>query len=143
MGINLYWVGIGGRASSWVANYKLSPDPEQTYSIEAAISSWEIFYTELRVELTFINTLFIEGGIRTYITKSNSSISFTPQTSVYDWKLGLRFFDGNLEIGWWHRCFHPSLPYMPILQYEITGIEGGFDQIYILFRAETPLIRRK
>lgn len=102
------------------------------YQPEAAIASeWEVGYTQLETELELFNLLFIGGGVRTYITPGSSGRTFTPNTTVYDFCTGLR--RSPIEIGWRHRCFHPTVPYLPVFQQQITGLEGGYDEIYLRF----------
>ena len=99
--------------------------PEKVFIIEGAL------YTELEAELLILNTFFIGGGVRTYITPGNQ-YTFSPNNSVYDFHVGLRL--GKLfEVGLTHRCFHPSFPYLSFNNYELSGVEGSYDEIYIRF----------
>lgn len=62
-------------------------------------------------------------------TPGSSGWTFAPNTTVYDFRAGLR--RGPVELGWRHRCFHPTLPYLPLRDQQITGLEGSFDEIYL------------
>ena len=88
-----------------------------------------IMYTELECEIFLFNFIFCGGGVRTYITPHNSFFNYAPNTTVYDFKFGLRF--KGLEIGGRHRCFHPTFPYLPFYKQELKGLEGSFDELYI------------
>jgi len=99
------------------------------YEPAAAVESeWEIGYTQLEAEVLLFDLLFAGGGVRTYITPGNSW-TLAPNTTVYDFRAGLR--RGPVELGWRHRCFHPTLPYLPLRDQQITGLEGSFDEIYL------------
>jgi len=99
---------------------------------EALVSDWEIGYAQLEAEVELFGILFAGGGVRTYITPHGGITNWSPNTSVYDWRLGARW--KWLELGWRHRCFHPTVPYLPSLNQEITGLEGSYDELY--FRLE-------
>jgi len=109
-------------------------EPIETFYLEGA------FYTRLETELLIFNMLFVGGGVRTYIIPSNNGYTFTPNTTVYDFKTGLRFKDINdsiLELGWRHRCFHPTIAYLPLFEQEIKGMEGSYDKVYIRIQGRT------
>ena len=97
--------------------------------MECDIIEWGVFYTDLSCEVVLWDTLFAGGGVRTYVVPSHG-IHFSPRNSVFDFTAGLQW--RMLEVGWRHRCFHPMMPYSPIL--EVHGIEGGYDELY--FRIE-------
>lgn len=99
-------------------------EPEEAFFIEGA------FYTELEAEVLIFNTLFAGGGVRTYVTPGGSGYTFAPNTTVYDFGTGLRFKD-TLELGWRHRCFHPTIAYLPIFGQEVKGMEGSYDEVYL------------
>ena len=103
---------------------------------EIAVHEWEIGYTDLQAEVELFGVLFAGGGVRTYITPAGN-LNFSPNTTVYDWRLGLRY--EALELGWRHRCFHPTVPYLPLLQPEITGLEGSYDELYLRFEGRIPI----
>ena len=98
---------------------------------EADSLKWGVGYTQLEAEIELFALLFAGASVRTYITPSGP-LNFSPNTSVYDWRCGLRW--KMLELGWRHRCFHPTIPYQPIFKQVVTGIEGAYDELY--FRAE-------
>jgi len=106
-------------------------EPEERFAMEGA------FYTELEAEVLVFNTLFAGGGVRTYVTPGSSVVwSFAPNTTVYDFGAGLRFKD-TLELGWRHRCFHPTIAYLPLFEQEVRGMEGAYDEIYIRVQVRT------
>ena len=105
-------------------------EPEKSFFMEGA------FYTELEAEVLLFDILFAGGGVRTYVTPGNGSYTFSPNTTVYDFKVGMRFKD-TLELGWRHRCFHPTIAYLPIFEQEIKGMEGSYDEIYIRIQGRT------
>lgn len=92
-------------------------------------SEWEIGYTQLEAEIQLFDLLFAGGGVRTYIIPGSSGHSFSPNTTIYDFSTGFR--RGPLEIGLRHRCFHPTVPYLPVFGQKITGLEGSYDEIYV------------
>lgn len=103
--------------------------PEESFArIDGAI------YTELEAKVLIFNTLFVGGGVRTYITPGNS-YAFSPNTTVYDFNTGLRFKD-IVEIGWRHRCFHPTFSYMSGFEQELEGMEGSYDEIYLRIKGK-------
>jgi len=109
-------------------------EPEEIFTAAGA------FYTELEAEVLVFDTLFAGGGVRTYIIPGGSGYTFTPNTTVYDFGIGLRFKDINdslLELGWRHRCFHPTIAYLPIFEQEIKGMEGSYDEVYIRVQGRT------
>jgi len=114
-------------------------EPVETFDVEWA------FYTELQAEILVFNMLFVGGGVKTYVTPGNSGYTFAPNTSVYDFGTGLRFKDTDfpvlliqsLELGWRHRCFHPTIAYLPIFGQEIKGMEGSYDEVYIRVQVRT------
>ena len=114
-------------------------EPVEKFNVEWA------FYTELEAEILVFNMLFAGGGVRTYITPGSSDYTFAPNTTVYDFGAGLRFKDTDfpvlliqsLELGWRHRCFHPTIAYLPIFEQEIKGMEGSYDEVYIRVQART------
>jgi len=97
---------------------------------QAVISKYEIGYTLLEAEVLLFDLLFAGGGVRTYITPGNGW-TFAPNSTIYDFRAGLR--RGPVELGWRHRCWHPTLPYLPLRDQHITGLEGSFDELYIRF----------
>jgi len=92
------------------------------------VSEWQIGYTQMEAEVEFFGLLFAGGGVRTYITPG-SGWTFAPNTTVYDFGAGLR--RGPLEVGWRHRCFHPTFPYQPVFEQQFSGLEGSYDEVYI------------
>lgn len=98
------------------------------YEPYQAVYAEDIMYTELQAELEFFGFLFAGGGVKTYITPSGK-FNFAPNTTIYDFKAGLRL--SIFEVGWRHRCFHPTFPYQPIFNQELTGLEGGYDEVYL------------
>ena len=105
-------------------------EPEEAFFMEGA------FYTELEAEVLVFNTLFVGGGIRTYITSGHTGFTFSPNSTIYDFGTGIRFKD-TLELGWRDRCFHPTIAYLPIFKQEIKGMEGSYDEIYIRIQGST------
>ena len=97
----------------------------------AAVSEWEIGYTQLEAEVLLFDLLFAGGGVRTYITPGSSGRTFAPNTTIYDFCAGMR--RGPVEVGYRHRCFHPTLPYLPLRDQHITGLEGSYDELYLRF----------
>lgn len=95
---------------------------------EAVSHDWEIGYTELSVEAEIFGIFFAGGGVRTYIIPFAWD-NWIPNTTVYDWCLGVRW--EFLEAGWRRRCFHPTVPYLPLFEREITGLEGSYDELYL------------
>ena len=93
-------------------------------------SRWEIGYTELSAEVELFDLLFAGGGVRTYVTPAEG-LNFSPNTTVYDFRAGLR--RGPVEIGWRHRCFHPTIAYLPLMDVQMAGLEGGYDELYLRF----------
>ncbi len=106
-------------------------EPEEVLFMEGAL------YTELEAEVLLFNVLFAGGGVRTYIMPSDKNYTFSPNTTVYDFGAGLRLKKDTLEIGWRHRCFHPTIPYLPIFGQEIKGMEGSYDEIYFRIEGRT------
>ena len=96
--------------------------------------AWQIGYTELQAEVELFNLLFAGGGVRTYITPAGG-LNFSPNSTIYDFRAGLR--RGPVEIGWRHRCFHPTIAYLPVLDINVTGLEGGYDEIYFRIQARS------
>lgn len=93
------------------------------------ILQWAVGYTQLEAEVVFFRHLFAGGSVRTYITATDTWLNWSPNTTVYDWRVGLRW--PMLELGWWHRCFHPTIPYQPVFDQVVTGVEGAFDELYL------------
>ena len=109
-------------------------EPVERFAMEGA------FYTELEAEVLIFDMLFAGGGVRTYIVPGRGDFTFSPNTTVYDFGIGLRFRDINdslLELGWRHRCFHPTIAYLPIFGQEIKGMEGSYDELYIRVQGRT------
>jgi len=104
-------------------------EPEEVFKIEGTL------YTQLEAEVLILNTLFIGGGVRTYVTPGNGEFNFSPNNSVYDFGVGFRFKD-TVELGWRHRCFHPSFPYLSFNDRELSGVEGSYDEVYVRFSSE-------
>lgn len=88
-----------------------------------------IFYTKLECEVILFKHIFIGGGVRTYVTPSDSYFNYSPNAVVYDFKVGLQF--KGFEAGLKHRCFHPTFPYYPFRKQKLTGLEGSYDELYI------------
>lgn len=103
-------------------------------TISADAIEYGIYYTQLEAEMQFWQLLFIGGAVRTYIVPGNSDYTFSPRYSSYDFTAGLRY--KMLELGWRHRCFHPMMPYMPILDVDVRGIEGWYDELYLRVEVE-------
>ena len=99
-----------------------------TEPIEYDNLDWGVFYTELDAEVQLFRYLFAGGTMRTYMVPSEG-INFSPRYNVYDLRAELRW--QVLEAGWRHRCFHPMITYQPLLDVEIQGIEGGYDEVYL------------
>ena len=108
-------------------------EPMETFFME------EVLYTQLEAEVLIFNTLFVGGGLRTYVTAGHTGFTFSPNNTVYDFRTGLRLGD-NVEVGWWHRCFHPSFPYLSFDNCELSGVEGAYDEVYV--RLSSGLRRR-
>ena len=99
--------------------------------VEWDMLRWGVFYTELDAEIQLFRYIFAGGMMRTYMVPAEG-INFSPRYNIYDFRAGLRW--QMLEVGWRHRCFHPMIAYQPLLNVEIQGIEGAYDEIY--FRVE-------
>lgn len=97
-------------------------------TISADSLEYGVYYTQLEAEAELWEHLFISGSIRTYILPSGT-VNFSPREVVYDFSIGMRW--QPFEFGWRHRCFHPIMPYLPTLDIDVRGIEGGYDEIYL------------
>lgn len=104
--------------------------------LEVDTYEWGVAYTQLEAEVQLFDVLFAGGSVRTYILPADGWLSWSPNTTVYDWRCGLRW--RFAELGWRHRCFHPTIPYQPILNQVVTGIEGAYDELYIRLEGQFP-----
>ena len=104
-------------------------EPEEAFFMEGA------FYTELEAEVLLFDVLFVGGGVRSYITPGHTGFTFSPNSTIYDFGAGVRFKD-TLELGWRHRCFHPTIAYWPIFEQEIKGMEGSYDEVYLKIKGK-------
>lgn len=102
------------------------------YEPSEAFTFGGAFYTELEAEIMLFDILFAGGGVRTYVTPGSNRFNFSPNNAIYDFRAGLRFGD-NVEVCWWHRCFHPSFPYLSFNDHKLSGVEGSYDEVYVRF----------
>ena len=100
---------------------------------EHDVIEWGVLYTQLEMEALLFGHVFLGGSVRTYVLPTEG-IDFSPRSSVYDFHAGLRW--RMLEAGWRHRCFHPMMPYLPVLDVELHGVEGGYDELYVRIEVE-------
>lgn len=95
-----------------------------------------VLYTELEAEVLLFDVIFAKGGVRTYVVPNRDDYGFSPNSTIYDFGAGLRF-KNMLELGWRHRCFHPTIAYLPIFEQEIKGMEGSYDEVYLRMQVST------
>jgi len=105
-------------------------EPYEAFEMKGAL------YTELEAEVLMFNVLFVNGGVRTYVTPNNNDFNFSPNSTVYDFGAGLRFKD-TIELGWRHCSFYPIFPYLPVYEHQMKGMEGAYDEIYLRIEGKT------
>jgi hypothetical protein len=92
------------------------------------------FYTDFDLNLMFFDFVYVEGGLRVMVHKTEEGISFSPDAIYYRFGAGFQF--DFLTVFWEHHCYHPQMCYMfaykPLLNWE-----GWYDEIGVRLEFST------
>lgn len=112
-------------------NYGISYYDYETLDLTNSIN------VDFNIDSKLFNFIFIRGGIDTTVNKVIGRLNFSPDHDYYDFSAGV-FYKG-FELGYKHVCYHPIFPYNQSEEYELTLLEGGYDQLYLKVEAELKL----
>jgi len=104
-------------------NYGINMYEQQSLDLE------NTFLAEFAIDIIICRYIFIRGSLNNIFHRQLGLFAFSPDHDQYTITGGLQY--EGLEIGLTHKCYHPIFPAKKPFGYNLSLLEGGYEEIYI------------